>query len=112
MKTLGRLTLCTVNKTYGAEARIYCMVRACMAMPNGSLVLAAVSGGTASSPMRVEARKNTSGLVHVAIARRMWVVKNERPTWYAAGAGKKSATCRTQITEKTYHSSNQIPPEE
>ena len=53
-----------------------------MAMARGSL------DGWAC-PARVFAsvlgwRKKTSGLVQAATARRMWVVRKDRPTWYAA----------------------------
>ena len=33
------------------------------------------------SERRVVELKNTSGLVHVATARLIWVVKNDKPTW-------------------------------
>ena len=40
-------------------------------------------GAAVCSPIIVRPKK-TSGDVHAATARRMWFVKNESPTWYAA----------------------------
>jgi hypothetical protein len=38
--------------------------------------------------------KNTSGLVHVATARLMWIVRNDKPTWYAATGKKGVRHCK------------------
>lgn len=46
-------------------------------MPNGSVV----DFMGANSPMTVPDRKNTSGLVQVAIARLICVVRKDNPTW-------------------------------
>lgn len=51
-----------------------------MASPMGSVEGTALLTGRVGSPIMVPALKNTSGLVHAAIARRMWVVKKESPT--------------------------------
>ena len=57
-------------------------VRLSIARPRGSL--AKIEGGAAvCSPIIVRPKK-TSGEVHAATARRMWFVRNDRPTWYAA----------------------------
>lgn len=57
-------------------------VRLSIASPRGSLAI--IEGGAAvCSPIIVRPKK-TSGEVHAATARRMWFVRNERPTWYAA----------------------------
>jgi hypothetical protein len=54
-------------------------VRFSIARPRGSL--AKLEGGAAvCSPIMVRPKK-TSGEVHAATARRMWFVRNERPTW-------------------------------
>lgn len=54
-------------------------VRFSIARPRGSL--ATLEGGAAvCSPIMVRPKK-TSGEVHAATARRMWFVRNERPTW-------------------------------
>jgi len=58
------------------------IVRFSIARPRGSL--ATLEGGAAvCSPIIVRPKK-TSGDVHAATARRMWLVRNERPTWYVA----------------------------
>jgi hypothetical protein len=57
-------------------------VRLSIARPSGSLAM--LEGGAAvCSPIIVRPKK-TSGEVHAATARRIWFVRNERPTWYAA----------------------------
>jgi len=54
-------------------------VRLSIARPRGSLTM--LEGGAAvCSPIIVRPKK-TSGEVHAATARRMWLVRNERPTW-------------------------------
>lgn len=63
---------------------VHCMVRDCMANPRGSVVDTAPLMGKVGSPITVPALKNTSGLVQAATARRIWVVRKDSPTWYAA----------------------------
>jgi hypothetical protein len=57
-------------------------VRLSIASPRGSLAM--LEGGAAVCSPIIVRPKNTSGEVHAATARRMWFVRNERPTWYAA----------------------------
>lgn len=63
---------------------VHCMVRDCMANPRGSVVDTALLMGKVGSPITVPVLKNTSGLVQAATARRIWVVRKDSPTWYAA----------------------------
>jgi len=61
-------------------------MRLSIASPSGSL--ATLEGGAAvCSPIIVRPKK-TSGEVHAATARRMWFVRNESPTWYAAASAE------------------------
>ena len=82
------------------------IVRFSMARPRGSL--ATLEGGAAvCSPIMIRPKK-TSGEVHAATARRMWFVRNERPTWYAAAKQTRAVrTGREKMRDRAYHSSNQ-----
>lgn len=64
------------NKTF-QKICFHCKLRDCIAMPNGSVTVDFMG---ASSPITVPDRKNTSGLVQVAMARLICVVKNDSPT--------------------------------
>jgi hypothetical protein len=57
-------------------------VRLSIARPSGSF--ATLEGGAAVCSPIIVRPKNTSGEVHAATARRIWFVRNDRPTWYAA----------------------------
>jgi hypothetical protein len=66
-------------------------MRLSIARPSGSLAI--LEGGAAvCSPIIVRPKK-TSGEVHAATARRMWFVRNESPTWYAAAQRGVSLRC-------------------
>ena len=54
-------------------------VRFSIAIPRGSLTT--LDGGAAVCSPIMDLPKKTSGEVQAATARRMWLVRNERPTW-------------------------------
>ena len=54
-------------------------VRLSIARPRGSLTM--LEGGAAVCSPIIMRPKKTSGEVQAATARRMWLVRNERPTW-------------------------------
>jgi hypothetical protein len=60
--------------------------------------LSAVLLEPAASPLTL-APKNTSGLVQAATARRIWLVKNVNPTWYAAYFLHDSAQYKIHVTK-------------
>ena len=63
-------------------------------------------GAAVCSPIIVRPKK-TSGDVHAATARRMWFVRNESPTWYAAAIvgwkSERGCVCGRGMGARTVH---------
>lgn len=79
------------------------MARLSMANPKGSasgLYLDLSTDAVAAPPKKI------SGLVHAATARRICMVRKDRPTWYAAA--KVSLVVNRMRRKYSYHSSNRI----